>query len=78
MTLVGIVGGGQLGMMLAEAGARIGIDSLTLDPAPDSPASRVAPAIIGDYDDETALAVRDGVVHVVSEGHWKLFALSRT
>jgi 5-(carboxyamino)imidazole ribonucleotide synthase len=56
VTLVGIVGGGQLGMMLAEAGARIGIDSVTLDPAPDSPASRVAPAIIGDYDDETALA----------------------
>jgi dipeptidase E len=24
-------------------------------------------------DDETALAVTDGVVHVVSEGHWKLF-----
>jgi 5-(carboxyamino)imidazole ribonucleotide synthase len=56
VTLVGIVGGGQLGMMLAEAGARIGIDCLTLDPAPDSPASRVAPAIVGAYDDETALA----------------------
>src|SRR5688572_25626250 len=42
-------------MMLAEAGARIGIDCLTLDPAADSPASRVAPAIVGAYDDETAL-----------------------
>jgi 5-(carboxyamino)imidazole ribonucleotide synthase len=56
VTLVGIVGGGQLGMMLAEAGARIGIDCLSLDPAPDSPASRVAQAIVGAYDDETALA----------------------
>jgi 5-(carboxyamino)imidazole ribonucleotide synthase len=56
VTLVGIVGGGQLGMMLAEAGARIGIECLTLDPAADSPASRVAPAIVGAYDDETALA----------------------
>ena len=56
MTLVGIVGGGQLGMMLAEAGARLGIECVTLDPAPDSPASRVAPAIVGAYDDETALA----------------------
>ena len=56
MTRVGIVGGGQLGMMLAEAGATIGIDCTTLDPAPDSPASRVAPAIVGAYDDEEALA----------------------
>ena len=66
MTLVGIVGGGQLGMMLAEAGARIGIDSLTLDPAPDSPASRVAPAIVGDYDDETALAELAAAADVVT------------
>jgi 5-(carboxyamino)imidazole ribonucleotide synthase len=56
VTRVGIVGGGQLGMMLAEAGATIGIECLTLDPAPDSPASRIAPAIIGAYDDEGALA----------------------
>jgi 5-(carboxyamino)imidazole ribonucleotide synthase len=56
VTLVGIVGGGQLGMMLAEAGTRLGVVWFTLDPAPDSPASRVAPAIVGDYDDETALA----------------------
>ena len=56
MTRVGIVGGGQLGMMLAEAGARMGVECLTLDPAPDSPASRVAPTIVGAYDDESALA----------------------
>ena len=56
MTRVGIVGGGQLGMMLAEAGARLGIECVTLDPAADSPASRVAPSIVGAYDDEAALA----------------------
>jgi 5-(carboxyamino)imidazole ribonucleotide synthase len=56
VTRVGIVGGGQLGMMLAEAGADLGIDCLTLDPAADSPASRIAPAIVGAYDDEAALA----------------------
>jgi 5-(carboxyamino)imidazole ribonucleotide synthase len=56
VTRVGIVGGGQLGMMLAEAGANLGIECLTLDPATDSPASRVAPAIVGAYDDEAALA----------------------
>jgi len=66
VTLVGIVGGGQLGMMLAEAGARIGIDCLTLDPAADSPASRVAPAIVGAYDDETALAQLAAAADVVT------------
>jgi 5-(carboxyamino)imidazole ribonucleotide synthase len=53
-------------MMLAEAGARIGIDCLTLDPAPDSPASRVAPAIVGAYDDETALAELAAAADVVT------------
>jgi len=66
VTLVGIVGGGQLGMMLAEAGARIGIDCLTLDPSPDSPASRVAPTIVGDYDDEIALAELAAAADVVT------------
>jgi 5-(carboxyamino)imidazole ribonucleotide synthase len=56
VTRVGIVGGGQLGMMLAEAGARVGIECRTLDPAPDAPASRVAPSIVAAYDDEAALA----------------------
>jgi 5-(carboxyamino)imidazole ribonucleotide synthase len=53
-------------MMLAEAGARIGIECLTLDPAPDSPASRVAPAIVGAYDDETALAHLAAAADVVT------------
>ena len=66
MTLVGIMGGGQLGMMLAEAGAVMGIECLTLDPASDSPASRVAPAIVGDYDDETALAELAAAADVVT------------
>ena len=56
MTRVGIVGGGQLGMMLAESAVPLGIECLTLDPSPDSPASRVAPAIVAEYDDRSALA----------------------
>jgi 5-(carboxyamino)imidazole ribonucleotide synthase len=56
VTRVGIVGGGQLGLMLADAAAALGIECTTLDPAPDSPASRVAPAIVGGYDDEDALS----------------------
>jgi 5-(carboxyamino)imidazole ribonucleotide synthase len=53
---VGIVGGGQLGRMLALAAHPLGIEILTLDPAKPSPASQVAPAITGDYDDQDALA----------------------
>jgi 5-(carboxyamino)imidazole ribonucleotide synthase len=56
VTRVGIVGGGQLGMMLAEAGDRIGIECVALDPTPDAPASRVCRQIVAAYDDETALA----------------------
>ena len=66
MTLVGIVGGGQLGMMLAEAATELGIGCITLDPASDSPASRVAPAIVGAYDDETALADLAAAADVVT------------
>ncbi len=55
MTRVGIVGGGQLGRMLALAGYPSGIRCSTLDPAADSPASQVGPAIVGAYDDLEAL-----------------------
>jgi 5-(carboxyamino)imidazole ribonucleotide synthase len=52
---VGIVGGGQLGRMLALAGHDLGIECVTLDPAKDSPAAQVASAIVGDYDDPAVL-----------------------
>jgi 5-(carboxyamino)imidazole ribonucleotide synthase len=52
---VGIIGGGQLGRMMALAAADLGIACSTLDPAPDSPAAQVAPAIVGAYDDRDAL-----------------------
>ena len=39
---IGILGGGQLGRMLALAAARLGFDVVILEPEPDSPASRVA------------------------------------
>ena len=53
---VGIVGGGQLGRMLALAGYPLDVRCTTLDPAADSPASQVAPNIVGSYDDRDALA----------------------
>jgi len=52
---VGVVGGGQLGRMLGEAAAPLGVDLVVLDPTPDAPAARVADQIEGDFDDEAAL-----------------------
>jgi 5-(carboxyamino)imidazole ribonucleotide synthase len=53
---VAIVDGGQLGRMLVQAGERLGVACVTLDPAAGSPAAQVGPAIIGAYDDPAALA----------------------
>jgi 5-(carboxyamino)imidazole ribonucleotide synthase len=65
---VGIVGGGQLGRMLALAGYPLDIRCTTLDPASDSPASQVAPSIVGPYDDREALArLADGADVVTYE-----------
>jgi 5-(carboxyamino)imidazole ribonucleotide synthase len=50
---LGIVGGGQLGRMLAEAAAPLGVEVVVLDPTPECPASPVArDQIVGDFDDE--------------------------
>ena len=53
---IGIIGGGQLGRMLALAAARLGFDAVILEPEPDSPAARVAAgAVVAPYDDHVAL-----------------------
>jgi len=52
---VGIIGGGQLGRMLAQSGQELGITCTTLDPSADSPAAQIGPAIVGEYDDADAL-----------------------
>jgi 5-(carboxyamino)imidazole ribonucleotide synthase len=52
---VGVVGGGQLGRMLALAGHQLGLTVTTLDPNATSPAAQVAPAITGAYGDLEAL-----------------------
>jgi 5-(carboxyamino)imidazole ribonucleotide synthase len=63
---IGILGGGQLGRMLALAAARLGFDVAILSPEADSPAARVAGhAIVAPYDDPAALAdlaARSGVI----------------
>lgn len=52
---VGIVGGGQLARMMAEAAPRLGLEITVLDPTPGAPASDFASQIVADYDDRAAL-----------------------
>ncbi|WP_135851414.1 5-(carboxyamino)imidazole ribonucleotide synthase [Halorussus salinus] len=53
---IGVVGGGQLGRMLAEAAAPLGVEVVVLDPTPDCPASPVArDQIVGEFDDEEGI-----------------------
>jgi len=53
---VGVVGGGQLGRMLGEAAAPLGIELVVSDPTPDPPAAPVTrDALTGDFDDEETL-----------------------
>ncbi len=54
--IVGIIGGGQLGRMLAMAAARLGLRTIVLDPAAECPASQICNGhIVADYDNITAL-----------------------
>ncbi|HMF04793.1 MAG TPA: 5-(carboxyamino)imidazole ribonucleotide synthase [Acidimicrobiia bacterium] len=66
--LVAVLGGGQLGRMLALAGIPLGLDFRFLDPAPDAAAGAVGRLVTGALDDETALArVTDGADVVTYE-----------
>ncbi|HEX9370275.1 MAG TPA: 5-(carboxyamino)imidazole ribonucleotide synthase [Roseiflexaceae bacterium] len=55
MTLVGVLGGGQLGRMLALAGYPLGLRFRFLDPAPDAPAGHLADHAAIDYAEEDGL-----------------------
>lgn len=52
---VGVLGGGQLGRMLALAGIPLGLKFRFLDPDPHCPASTVGEVFVGAFDDERAL-----------------------
>ena len=52
---IGILGGGQLGYMLALAGYPLGMRFRFLDPSPEAPVGRIAPRVTGDYSDRAAL-----------------------
>jgi 5-(carboxyamino)imidazole ribonucleotide synthase len=60
--VIGILGGGQLGRMLALAARAMGYGVWVLDPDPDCPAAAVADrVVVGAYDDiDAALRLADG------------------
>lgn len=53
---VGILGGGQLGQMLAQAAEVLGVETLVLDPTPDAVAGQVTEHWAKAWDDAGALA----------------------
>jgi 5-(carboxyamino)imidazole ribonucleotide synthase len=55
VTLVGCLGGGQLGRMLALAGIPLGLRFRFLDPATDACAGEVGELLVGGYDDPALL-----------------------
>jgi phosphoribosylaminoimidazole carboxylase PurK protein len=52
---VGIIGGGQLGRMLALAAIPLGFEVLVLDPTPNCPAAVCAKQIVGSFKDAEAV-----------------------
>jgi 5-(carboxyamino)imidazole ribonucleotide synthase len=52
---IGILGGGQLGYMLALAGYPLGLHFRFLDPSPEAPVGRIATRITAHYTDRPAL-----------------------
>jgi 5-(carboxyamino)imidazole ribonucleotide synthase len=68
MAIVGVIGGGQLGRMLALAGIPLGLSFRFLDPAPDAPAGEVGELLVGAYDDPELLdRLADGAAAVTYE-----------
>ncbi len=56
MKKIGIIGGGQLGMMMTEAAHLLGYKVTILDPTPKSPAAQIADKeIVAAYDDERCI-----------------------
>ena len=56
MKTIGIIGGGQLGLMIAEQARLLGARTVCLDPAADAPAAAVCDDhIVGRFDDPAAV-----------------------
>ncbi len=50
------MGAGQLGLMLAHAGTRLGLKCRFLSPDVEAPAGRIAELVVADYENDAALA----------------------
>ena len=53
--LIGVLGAGQLGRMLALAGIPLGLRFRFLDPTPGSPAGQVGEQVVGGFEDDAAV-----------------------
>lgn len=66
--LVAVLGGGQLGRMLGEAGAPLGIELRFLDPSPDATARAFGPLVVGELGDVARIReVAEGATVVTYE-----------
>lgn len=64
---IGIIGGGQLGRMLAMAAARLNFRTVILEPQADSPAAQLADRqIVAEYGDPVALGELAAICDVVT------------
>jgi len=64
---IGIIGGGQLGRMLAMAASRLNFRTVILEPQADSPAAQLAnEQIVGAYDDRASLERLASVSDVIT------------
>ena len=63
---IGILGGGQLGYMLALAGYPLGLHFRFLDPSPEAPVGRIAQRVTADYTDQAALEKFSGGLELVT------------
>lgn len=65
-TVIGVLGAGQLGRMLALAGLPMGLGFRFFDSHPDATAGELAPLVVGRFDDGNALARFADSVDVVT------------
>lgn len=70
---IGIIGGGQLGMMMAQSAKSLGFYVTVLDPTPQSPAGQVSDKqIIADFNDEKA------IIEVAKQSDFLTFEIENT
>ncbi len=76
---IGVLGGGQLGRMLALAGYPLGLDFLFLDKEAGTPAQQVSPQLNGSFTDANLLTELAGRCEdLLNEGKALIGAISDT